>query len=134
MVILSMVSEGKMKSDKTSCLGKNLRELGANEYEFDSVQVTTFRKFKGLESECVIIVDLDGSLLDDPVKLKNYLYVATSRARVYFDIIAVLPPEDLSSNIGKLREFNPEFENVAPQKSLQKLFAESLGMVARSKV
>lgn len=46
------------------------------------IELTTVRKFKGLENDIIIIVDCDLSSVVDPVK-KRLLYVAMSRARVH---------------------------------------------------
>ena len=130
--ILTMFSEGKVKEAVDSCLTDlKCKDLTSNVSLFDGVEATTFRKFKGLEAECVIIVDLDSSLLNRPNDLKKYLYVASSRARAYFDIIAVLSPEDLSRNIEKLREINEAFTHTVPKEKLQALFAESFGLKAK---
>lgn len=41
---------------------------------------TTSRKFKGLESNAIIVVDFDGTILNNTIN-KNNFYVATSRAK-----------------------------------------------------
>ena len=68
-----------------------------NKYRF-----TTCRKFKGLEADAVILIDVDGSTFNS----KNVLifYVGTSRARLKLDIITKLSDEDcvdiLANNFG----------------------------------
>lgn len=61
--------------------------LYRNKYRF-----TTCRKFKGLEADAVILIDVDG----DTFNPKNVLlyYVGTSRARLKLDIISQLTDED----------------------------------------
>ena len=58
-----------------------------NKYRF-----TTCRKFKGLEADAVILIDVDGNTFNS----KNVLvfYVGTSRARLKLDVITKLTDED----------------------------------------
>ena len=55
-------------------------------------EFSTCRKFKGLEADAVILVDLDMNSFDDQQAL--IYYVGTSRARLYLDIITELKDEE----------------------------------------
>ena len=87
IVILSMKSAKDLDSPDKSCLG-NAIVNGS----FENVRVYTFRQFKGLEAECIIIVDLDYNYIKAS-RHKDFLkslYVATSRARSYLYAISDL--------------------------------------------
>lgn len=58
-----------------------------NKYRF-----TTCRKFKGLEADAVILIDVDGESFN-PDNVLIY-YVGTSRARLRLDVITMLSDED----------------------------------------
>ena len=49
---------------------------------------STCRKFKGLEADAVILIDVDDSTFN-PENVQLY-YVGTSRARIRLDIVAIL--------------------------------------------
>ena len=76
------------KTEDTSILsGKTLNGLYRNKYRF-----TTCRKFKGLEADVVLLIDVDGNTFNS----ENVLiyYVGTSRARIKLEIITTLTDED----------------------------------------
>lgn len=54
---------------------------------------TTVRKFKGLEAEVIICIDVDESCFQVEEK-KHALYVGTSRAQTFLDIVAVVPDNE----------------------------------------
>lgn len=89
--ILSCAPEGY------SLLEKNLID-GDYIYKGKKINFTTCRKFKGLEADKVILVDVDIASLRDKNKL---FYVGSSRVRLELDIFALLNEEDCS-NILKL--------------------------------
>jgi len=76
MVILTM------KSEQKSTL-KNIESIGAfrlkSTYKDEGILFTSARKFKGLESKVIIIVDIDEKCFLDK-QTKNAFYVACSRA------------------------------------------------------
>ena len=49
---------------------------------------STCRKFKGLEADAVILIDVDDTTFN-PKNVQLY-YVGTSRARIRLDIVAIL--------------------------------------------
>ena len=57
------------------------------------VLFTSARKFKGLESDIVIVVDVSVSTFDDSEQRKLF-YVGASRAKNFLDIVAVMTKED----------------------------------------
>lgn len=76
------------KTEDTSILsGKTLNGLYRNKYRF-----TTCRKFKGLEADVVLLIDVDGNTFNS----ENVLiyYVGTSRARIKLEIITTLTDGD----------------------------------------
>ena len=66
-------------------------QIKGNKYK-QKWDFSTCRKFKGLEADAVILVDLDMNSFDDQQAL--IYYVGTSRARLYLDIIAELNDEE----------------------------------------
>ena len=76
------------KTENGSVLADKCKDgIYRNKYRF-----TTCRKFKGLEADAVILIDVDGSTFNS----KNVLifYVGTSRARLKLDVITKLSDED----------------------------------------
>lgn len=76
------------KTESTSVLTQNIYEGKFNrKYRF-----TTCRKYKGLEADAIIIVDVDDSVLTtDASKL---FYVGSSRARLFLSIVCSLTREE----------------------------------------
>lgn len=75
------------KTEATSILrGAVANGIYRNKYRF-----STCRKFKGLEADAVILVDVDADTFAD----NNILlyYVGTSRARLWLDIITTMDNE-----------------------------------------
>lgn len=62
--------------------------------EGDGIFFTSSRKFKGLESSAVIVIDIDKWDLIDEEKKRN-LYVASSRAKQILDMVVVGSQEDI---------------------------------------
>lgn len=54
---------------------------------------TTARKFKGLESEVIICIDVDRDTFKDDLQ-RNVFYVGTSRAQTFLEIISIQPSAD----------------------------------------
>ncbi len=76
------------KTESTGILTNTIKDgLYRNKYRF-----TTCRKFKGLEADAVILIDVDGETFNS----NNVLiyYVGTSRARLRLDIITELTNDD----------------------------------------
>ena len=76
---------------KTETKSRIRNQIKGNKYK-QKWFFSTCRKFKGLEADAVILVDLDMNSFDDQQAL--IYYVGTSRARLYLDIIAELNDEE----------------------------------------
>lgn len=75
----------------------------------DGVLFTTARKFKGLESDVVIVIDIDGDTFKDD-KSKSVFYVASSRAKHCLTYISILDDDDkakLVADLGARPSNNP---------------------------
>ena len=88
------------------------------------VLFTTIRKFKGLESDVVLIVDASMSALRNPEN-KRLLYVGTSRAKNLLNIAFL---EDVESDeMGDyLRDLNPDRNVPKNKKGLKRLLNISI--------
>lgn len=75
------------KTDNSSVLSRYIdNEKYKNKYRF-----STCRKFKGLEADAVILVDVTSDIFEDEKAL--LYYVGTSRARLWLDIITTMDNE-----------------------------------------
>ncbi len=98
------------KTESTSILSEFVNNgRYRNKYLF-----TTCRKFKGLEADVVILLDVDKSTFEKENVL--IFYVGTSRARIKLEIVAVLSDDDckeiLTSSLnyqGKIRRAKKDF-------------------------
>lgn len=86
-----------VKTEETSLL-KNVSTIGSyhltNQRNKNGILFTSARKFKGLEADVVLIVDIDISTFSDD-EARRVFYVGTSRAKHYLDLISVLNDEQL---------------------------------------
>ncbi len=87
-----------------------------NDLDGDGILFTTARKYKGLESDVVIIIDFDGDTFKDD-NAKSVFYVASSRAKHCLTFVASLSDDDMRKAIGDLGG-DPTGE---PRKTLKKL-------------
>lgn len=67
---------------------------------------TTCRKFKGLEADAIIMVDVDRDTFNDSNKM--LFYVGASRARLNLDIMAVLSDDDCKEILERLPVKQPK--------------------------
>ena len=67
----------------------------------NGILFTSSRKFKGLESDVVIVVDVDDSCFLDDEK-RRVFYVGSSRAKHFLDIVSVMNDEDTNSMVVRL--------------------------------
>ncbi len=65
-------------------------------YKRGYIKFTTCRKFKGLESDVIIVVDIDKNMFDDD-QCEQIMYVGTSRARYKLTCIANMTESDCES-------------------------------------
>ena len=84
--------------------------------KFENIPVYTFREFKGLEKDCIIIVDMDYDYFTrkskeyNPKRFKKEFYVATSRARSHLYIISDLTQSQCAELLATKLEFDGEIE------------------------
>ena len=98
------------KTENESVLADKCKDgIYRNKYRF-----TTCRKFKGLEADAVILIDVDGSTFNS----KNVLifYVGTSRARLKLDVITKLSDEDCVDILKNNLEYTAKIKK--PKKEL----------------
>lgn len=86
-----------LETEKTSIL-KSKSFLGkyklSNKKQDDSIFFTTSKKFKGLESNIIIVVDFNPKQYNDEIYKRN-LYVSLSRARQKLDVFAVTSQSEI---------------------------------------
>ena len=98
IVILSLTTEEKsILNGVKNINGNNLVSYPNNQ----DILFTTSKKFKGLESEAIIIIDFDDKVLEDNFKKRNF-YVASSRAKQRLDIVCVSENENLKNLANKI--------------------------------
>ena len=97
IVVLSMKPEGKSVLQQSD-LRISGRYMLSREPKENSIFFTTVRKFKGLEAEVIICVDIDKETFSSP-KERNVFYVGTSRAMTYLDLLSLSSPEELAAAI-----------------------------------
>lgn len=83
--------------------------LYRNKYRF-----STCRKFKGLEADSVILVDITSDIFDEQNSL--IYYVGTSRARLWLDIITTMDNEACTDVLQSLFKKRGHIKN--PQREL----------------
>lgn len=84
-----------------------------NEKEY---KITTCKKFKGLEAEAIIMIDLDKDSFVGKKGLE--FYVGTSRARHYLDLICNITGEDYYEIAHSLDENAPKRDDVVRMKRI----------------
>lgn len=109
------------KTEKTSRLS-GICDGDRYIYNGRSFLFTTYRKFKGLEADAVIIIDADSCLLDpDNSDGEKALYVASSRAKYELSIICEAKTEEVVGILEKLK-VDPRRINRRPYKALATSF------------
>ena len=99
IVLLSMKPEGCSALE----INKMIPELAAicsEKKQLNKVLFTTVRKFKGLEADVIICVDVDEKTFSNDENCSLF-YVGTSRAKTWLDIMTLSAPEDLAQVISK---------------------------------
>lgn len=92
IVVLSLKAEGSSILQDGDMVLSQQNRLSAKR-ETNCIWFTTVRKFKGLEAEAVICIDVDDMSLEGE-RQKNAFYVGTSRAQSYLEILTVMPDND----------------------------------------
>ena len=75
----------------------------SSQFEKDKILFTTSKKFKGLESNIIIIVDFNPFKIEKEEYLNNF-YVAASRARQRLEIFSLATLEEISYLVEKIEE------------------------------
>ncbi len=92
IVVLSMKSSGaSILTEGDFALSAQNRLASVKEK--GKILFTTVRKFKGLEAEAVLCIDIDTTTFSSE-RQRNLFYVGTSRAQSYLEMLALLPDED----------------------------------------
>ena len=94
IVVLSCKNDGESILQDADYVLAPAYRLSKNKSE-NTVLFTTVRKFKGLEADVVICIDVDEETFKSE-KAKNAFYVGTSRATTCLDIITNEKPERLA--------------------------------------
>ena len=97
IVVLSMKPEGKSILQQSDFYISGKYALSREPKE-NSIFFTTVRKFKGLEAEVIICIDIDEETFSSPQE-RNVFYVGTSRAMAYLDLLSLSSPEELATAI-----------------------------------
>lgn len=103
-----------------SSLEEYLTENGRYDYQKIKIAFTTCRKFKGLEADAVILVDVDHNAICDQNKL---FYVGASRARLDLFIICNLSDEECTQIIEERGSF---VKKNNPKRTFAKMFGCSI--------
>ncbi len=88
---------------------------------------TTARKFKGLESDVIIFIDVNANSFKDE-ESKRVLYVGTSRAKHFLDFISVADDDELMKVEKALTGKNSKFPKMALDKGLKVKMGNKKGL------
>lgn len=94
MVLLSMRPEGGSIFNQEGMIPE-LAAICSTKKENNKVLLTTVRKFKGLEAEVVLCIDVDAQTFDNETG-RNLFYVGTSRAKTWLDILTISSQEEIA--------------------------------------
>ena len=97
IVLLSLKAEG-MSALEREHLIPELAAICSDKKQSNKVLFTTVRKFKGLEADVVICIDVDETTFSDETN-RNLFYVGSSRAKTWLDILTTTSQESLASAI-----------------------------------
>lgn len=75
-----------------------LAAICSDRRQANKVLFTTVRKFKGLEADVVICIDVDEDTFANDTN-RSLFYAGTSRARTWLDIVTTTSQEDLAKAI-----------------------------------
>lgn len=76
--------------------------------KYNGIKFTTCRKFKGLEADAVILVDVDGNVFGEEHKL--LYYVGTSRARLVLDIVTDMDDFECENVLQSVIKYNKKIK------------------------
>ena len=90
------------KTEKVSQMSVYCKD-GFYQYREKLIMFTTYRKFKGLEADAVVVIDIDAMLLDpENIYRDKALYVGASRARYELSLVANISKEECELLLGKI--------------------------------
>ena len=100
---------GKVSVFSPYCRKRNKNDGTGNydmyyQYGDEKIRFTTCRKFKGLDADAVILIDIDGNTFSGKDKEANrYLYyVGATRARLYLDVVTSMTSREWKDCLTKL--------------------------------
>ena len=94
IVILTLQTESKSILTGINKIGRHNITIRPSS---DSVFFTTSKKFKGLESNIVIVVDFVPHMYENDFNYKKNLYVSLSRARQRLDVYTMTDEENMNN-------------------------------------
>lgn len=97
IAVLSCKSSGQSILDRGDYLLTPAYRL-TPDWNNEDILFTTVRKFKGLEADVVICIDIDKETFETP-GARNAFYVGTSRATTYLDLLTVASADELSLSL-----------------------------------
>ena len=97
IVLLSMKADGCSALEREKMIPE-LAAVCSDKRQANKVLFTTVRKFKGLEADVVICIDVDEDTFSDTTN-RSLFYVGTSRAKTWLDILTTAPQEELATAI-----------------------------------
>lgn len=97
IVLLSMKAEGCSALEREKMIPE-LAAICSDRRQTNKVLFTTVRKFKGLESDVVICIDVDEDTFVNDTN-RSLFYVGTSRAKTWLDIVTTTSQEELAMAI-----------------------------------
>lgn len=97
IVLLSMKAEGCSALEREKMIPE-LSAICSDRRQANKVLFTTVRKFKGLEADVVICIDVDEDTFANDTK-RSLFYVGTSRAKTWLDILTTTSQEELAKAI-----------------------------------
>lgn len=122
IVILTMKTEVKsVLSDSDQMQEKDNRLYYSGQYLF-----TSCRKFKGLQADCVILVDFDAETFDDDGKL--LFYVGASRARLELHVISTMSANDCAVILGKI---DAKVSSLSESRKIRTQFGRKMKCIAK---
>ena len=92
IVILSVNGENHSIIKKEDYILSSANQLSTSPAK-GKIWFTTVRKFKGLEAEAIICIDVDEDTFSNE-KMRNAFYVGTSRAQTFLDIVSLVPDQE----------------------------------------
>jgi superfamily I DNA/RNA helicase len=97
IVLLSMKAEGCSALERENMIPE-LAAICSDKKQANKVLFSTVRKFKGLEADVVICIDVDEGTFANEIN-RSLFYVGTSRAKTWLDILTTVSQESLATAV-----------------------------------